>query len=110
MNFRVEDRLEGAINFNSRKDRLLYIMEENEIEDHLTNDTIQFEAEADKTKYKKDERKAKRILMDSVKDHLIPQIARLRLVKKMFDHLVSLFESNNTSRKLALRHKLRGTR
>ena len=63
-------------------------MEENEIEDHLTNDSIQSKAEAEKAKYKKDERKAKRILMDTVKDHLITQIARLGSVKKMFDHPV----------------------
>ena len=75
MNFIVEDKLEGAIKFNSWKARLLYIMEENEIEDHLTNDSIVSKVEAEKVKYKKDERKAKRILMDSVKDHLIPQIA-----------------------------------
>ena len=74
MNFRVEDRLEGAIKFNSWKTRLLYIMEENEIEHHLTNDSIESEVEAEKAKYKKDGRKAKRILMDSVKDHIIPYI------------------------------------
>ena len=107
MNFRVEDRLEGAIKFNSWKAKLLYIMQENEIEYHLTNDSIESKAEAEKAKYKKDGRKAKRILMDSVKDHLIRHIAGIRLVKNMFDHLVRLFESNNTNRKLALRNKLR---
>ena len=49
-------------------------MEDNEIEYHLANDSIQSQAEAEKVKYKKDERKGKKILMDPIKYHLIPQI------------------------------------
>ena len=61
----------------------------------------------DADKYKKNERRDKRILIDSVKDHLIPHIARLETTKKMFDALVELFESKNTSRMLTLRNQLR---
>ena len=42
-----------------------------------------------------------------MKDHLIPHIARLEYAKKMFDALVELFESKNTSRMLTLRNQLR---
>jgi len=42
-----------------------------------------------------------------VKDNLISHIAENKTAKEMFDALVGLFESKNTSRKLALRHQLR---
>ena len=42
-----------------------------------------------------------------MKDHLIPHISRLESAKKMFDALVELFESENTSRMLTLRNQLR---
>jgi hypothetical protein len=56
--------------------------------------------------HKKNEEKSKRILIDSIKYHLIPHIVELKTAKGMFDALVGLFESKNTSRKLALRNYL----
>ena len=72
----------------------------------MKNEIVEPEGEEEKSKYQKNEGKAKRILIDSVKDHLIPHISELDTTKKMFDALVGLFEGNNTSRKLALRHQL----
>jgi hypothetical protein len=58
-------------------------------------------------KYKKNEIKAKRILTHSIKDHLIPNVLELKTPKDIFDALSILYESNNTSKKLILRHQLR---
>jgi hypothetical protein len=40
---------------------------------------------------KKKEIKAYRVLLDSVKDHLIPHLSEKKKIKYMFDALVSLF-------------------
>lgn len=53
--------------------------------------------------------KAKQIIFDSVKDHLIPHIAEKKRVKEMFDALVTLSQSVNLSRKVLLKKKLTGT-
>jgi hypothetical protein len=45
--------------------------------------------------------------MDSIKDHLIPNISELKSAKRMYDVLVKLFESKNTNQKLALRQQHR---
>ncbi len=45
--------------------------------------------------------------MDSIKDHLIPNISELESAKQMYDTLVKL-ESKNTNWKIALRNQLRG--
>jgi hypothetical protein len=58
------------------------------------------------TKHKKNEANTKRIMIDSVRDHLIPHIVELKTAKEMYDALVGLFESKNTSRKLSLRNHL----
>jgi len=51
-----------------------------------------------KARNKKNGARAKGILIDFVKDHLIPYIAQLKTTKNMFDALAGLFESNNSCR------------
>jgi hypothetical protein len=104
---RVEDRLDGADNFRSWKHRVLLILEENELLDHIKQMLPEPEEEDAKAKFRKNEVKAKRILTDSIKDHLIPNVSELKTPKEMFDALTRLYESKNTSRKLTLRHQLR---
>jgi hypothetical protein len=50
--------------------------------------------------------KAKRVLLDSLKDHPIPHLNEKKTTKEMFDALVSLFESKNMNRKMVLKNKL----
>ena len=38
---------------------------------------------------------AKRIIADSIKDDLIPQVSSLKIPKAMFDSLTKLFEGKN---------------
>jgi hypothetical protein len=49
--------------------------------------------EEKKTKDKKNEKKAKRILSYSVKDHLIPHISELQTTRQMYDALNRLYEN-----------------
>jgi hypothetical protein len=103
---RLEDRLNGENNFRSWKHRVL-ILEENELLDHIMQMLPEPEEEDAKAKFRKNEVKAKRILTDSIKDHLIPNVSKLKTPKEMFDALSRLYENKNTSRKLTLRHQLR---
>ena len=48
-----------------------------------------------KALHKKNLVKAKRITVDSIKDHLIPQVSSLKTAKEMFDSLTKLFEGKN---------------
>ena len=52
-----------------------------------------------KSLHKKKLVKAKKILADSIKDHLIPQVSSLKTPKEMFDSLTKIFEGKNTNRK-----------
>ena len=53
---------------------------------------------------------AKRIIADSIKDHLIPQVSSLKTPKAMFDSLTKLFEENNINRKMTLRNQLKNVK
>jgi hypothetical protein len=104
---RVEDRLDGADNYRSWKHRVLLILEKNELLDHVKQVLPEPKEEDAKAKFRKNEIQAKRILIDSIKDHLIPNVSQLKTLKEMLDALTRLYESKNTNQKLTLRHQLR---
>jgi hypothetical protein len=82
---KIEDRLEGATNFRAWKARILLLLEENDLKEYVEmvvpspNDPQELAA------HKKKEVKAKRVLLDSVKDHLIPHISEKKTTKEMYE-------------------------
>ena len=50
-----------------------------------------------------------RIIVDSIKDHLIPQVSSKKTPKKMYDSLSIMYEGKNINRKMNLRAQLKGT-
>jgi hypothetical protein len=57
--------------------------------------------------HNKNEIKEERVLLDLVKDHLIPHLKKKNIAKVMLDALVSLFHNNNMNRNIILRNKIR---
>ena len=51
--------------------------------------------------------KARRIILDAVKDHVIPHISSKTRKFQMWDALTSLFQSSNKNRKMVLREKVK---
>jgi hypothetical protein len=51
--------------------------------------------------------KAKKIILDAIKDHLIPHVFEKKTTKEMFDALVSFCQSQNISRNMVLQNTLR---
>ena len=48
-----------------------------------------------KALHKKNLVKAKKIIVDSITNHLIPQVSSLKTPKAMFDSLTKIFEGKN---------------
>jgi hypothetical protein len=71
---------------------------------------LKLEEDATKAKYKKDMVRAKRIIADSIKDHLIPQVSSENTPKDMFDALTRMYERKNINRKMNLRNQLKNTK
>ena len=54
--------------------------------------------------------KAKKIIVDSIMDHLIPQVSFIKTLKVMFDSLTKLFEGKNINQKMTLRKQLKNVK
>ena len=62
-----------------------------------------------KALHKKNLVKAKRIIVNSIKDHLIPQVSSLKTPKEMFDSPTNIFEGKNINQKMTLRNQLKNS-
>ena len=106
MNIRYEDQLDGVSNYIPWKVRITIVLKElrvwSFINSVMTKPTNKDELEV----FEAHEAKAQRIILDWVKDHLIPHLAKKKTTKDMWDTLTKLFEAKNENRKMALKDKL----
>jgi hypothetical protein len=56
------------------------------------------------------ETRAKRIIANSIKDHLIPQVSSKNTPKEMFDALTRMYEGKNINRKMNMTTQLKNTK
>jgi hypothetical protein len=98
---------EGVENFHAWKYRIGLILEENDLAKFIKENVPKPEEDAAKAKCKKDMIRAKRIIANSIKDHLIPQVASKNTPKEMFDALTRMYEGKNINRKMNLRTQLK---
>ena len=97
-NTKLEDTLEGAEKFQAWKYIVLFILEEHDLENYAKGEVVEPEGYNEKAKNKKNFVKAKRIIVDSIKDHLIPHVSSLNTPKEMFDALNKLYEGTDINR------------
>jgi hypothetical protein len=104
---RLEDRLDGISNYLQWKVRMTTIFKENKLWALVTtvvvppsNDPIALDIHEVK------EAKAQRLILDGVKDPLIPHLAEKKTAKEMWEALKNLYEAKNENHKMALKDKL----
>ena len=90
---KLDENLEGADNFRAQKYRISLVLEENELDSYINEEVP--EGDEAKALHKKKLVMEKRIIVDSIKDQLIPQVSSLKTPKAMFDALTKLFEGKN---------------
>ena len=78
---KVEDRLDGASNFISWKSRVILILEENDLLKFVNETVPEPEVEEDKSRWRKNDARARRLQVDIVKDHLVPQISQKKTAR-----------------------------
>ena len=84
-NTKLDENLEGVENFRPWKYRIMLILQENDIDKFVKEEVKEPEEEEAKSKHKKNTIIAKRIIADSIKDNLIPQVSSRETPKGMFD-------------------------
>ena len=78
-----------------------------ELDSYINEEVPVLEGDEDKALHKKKLVMAKRMIVDSIQDHLIPQVSSLKTPKAMFDALTKLFERKNINQKMTLRNQLK---
>ena len=96
----LDEKLEGADNFRAWKYRISLVLEENELDSYIHEEVIVPKGDGAKDLHKNKLVMAKRIIANSIKDHLIPQMSSLKTPKSIFDVLTKLFEGKNINRKM----------
>jgi hypothetical protein len=96
---RVEDKLDGATNFGAWKERMILLLQENELWDIVENTTNRpMVVPTDATLLAactKKNIKAKSIILDSIKDHLIPDLTGKTNAYEMWESLTKFYQSTN---------------
>ena len=102
----LQDKLRGDHNFQAWKYRISLILEENDLDQFITGEVPEPEGDEPKAAHKRSMAKAKRIIVDSIKDHLIPHVSSLKTLNEVHDALTKMFEGKNINRKMTLRNQL----
>ena len=89
---KLEDKLEGIENFQAWKYRIGLILQENDLDKYVKEEVAEPKEDEDKEKHWKDMIRAQRIITDSIKDHLIPQVSSKKTLKEMYDALARMYE------------------
>jgi len=78
LGLRVEDRLDGQTNYSIWKERMQSIFEEAEVRDmmvHTTQNPVVVPTDATQlVEYNKKNNKGKRLILDGIKNHCIPNV------------------------------------
>ena len=100
---RIEDRLDGAVNFSPWKARIVLILQDSELWDIVNKTTtnpvtVPINAVV-RAAFDKRDIKAKSILLDAIKDHVILHISGKDHAHQMWTALTNLYQSSNENRK-----------
>ena len=77
------------------------LFQENELDTYMSREVTVLRLKA---LHQKNLVKAKKIIIDSITNHLIPQVSSLKKPKEMFDSLANLFEGKNINQNMTLRN------
>jgi hypothetical protein len=112
-----ENKLDGASNFRAWKTRINLILAKDKVLDIVKGKMVKPEFEegeekepqnvAAMEKFKDVDINAMSIIVDSIKDHLIPYISNIDSSKNMYDALTNLFSVRNIGQVMSLKNELR---
>ena len=77
------------------------------MDQYISKEVPKLEGDEAKSAHKRIMDKARRIIANSIKDHLIPHVFALKEPKEVYDALTKMFEGKNINRKMTLRNQLK---
>eukprot|EP00253_Pinus_taeda_P036160 PITA_36160 len=104
---RDQDRFDGASNYVIWTARMSFLLDKHALKTYVNN-LVAKPADLDPLKkYKAKMAKAKRMILDGVKDHAVCHVASRGTTKEMWDALATLYQGSSEQRKMYLEQKLR---
>ena len=104
---RDQDRLDGASNFAVWKARILSILDRNRVKNFALKVIAIPVDPNDNDKYEEAMARAKSIILDGVKDHVVPHIAEKEIAYEMWEALKKLYQHTFVQRRMLLENQLR---
>jgi len=99
--------LDKASNFVVWKAKILSVLDRNHIK-HFALRTIAIPVDpTDNDRYEDAMARAKSIILDGVKDHIVPHISKKNMTQEMWEALTKLYQHISMQRKMLLENQLR---
>ena len=93
MNIRYEDRLDGVSNYIPWKVRITVVLKELRVWSFINSVMTKPIDKDELVEFEALEARAQRIILDGVKDHLIPHLAEKKTAKDMWDTFTKVVRS-----------------
>ena len=104
---RDQDRLDGASNFIVWKAKILFVLNKNHVK-HFALKTIVIPVDpTENNKYKEAMARAKSIILDGVKDHVVPHIAEKKMANEMWEALNKMYQHSSVQRRMLLENQFK---
>ena len=91
MQFIVEDRIQGAHNFPTWKERITRILDVSDAEEHIYSTKAKPIDSTELVASKKIDSRAMLIIMNGVKDHIVSHLSGKKTTLEMWNDLESLY-------------------
>ena len=97
-----QDKLDGASNYVIWKERMKFLLDEHSLKIYVDSVVVVPADQNPLKKYRAEMAKAKRMILDGVKDHAVCHIASRATAKEMSDALATLYQGSSEQRKMYL--------
>ena len=104
---RDQDKLDDMSNFVIWRSRILTVLDEYDIKDHVENVLVVPVDPDPLKKFKENQARAKRLIMDGVKDHVMLHIAEKNTTNEMWTTLETMYHGGSMQRKMLLENQMR---
>ena len=101
-----EHMLQGSSNYSAWKTRIMNNFLEFDLDDLVTRDLEEPTVGAAKSIFKRKQAKAKRLIIESIKDGMMPLLQPLATAKECMDALSKLYDTDAPSMKRSLKKQL----
>jgi len=103
---RLKYSLDGSSNYIAWKDRMEVVLEDNGLKDFIDKEVPKSTNVTQLVKWMKCVARARRIILEGVRDHIISSLHGNETLFAMWKTLKYLYQNSNDQRKLALKDKL----